>query len=133
VIIVLERDNAESAKEIIRSVNDAIVYLPRPMPAEIIAEIDPHVREYRMPKSTWQRLSRKAKQIIGNRYRIESRRGRFAKMPVEVAITIISLYRSGVSIRKIAEDYGIPKSTVHYIIKHGVKMEDGDIKIIMDQ
>jgi len=86
-----------------------------------------------MPRSTWDRLSKRAREIVGKKYRIESRRGRFARLPVETVTTILALHRSGVSIRKIAEEFGIPKSTVHYIIKRETKVADGNIKIIMDQ
>ncbi len=133
MILILERKNAEEIKELAKDVGDVIIYLPRPVPAELIEELAPFAKEFRMPRSTWERLSKKAREIIGERHKIESRRGRFAKIPVETITTILALHRSGVSIRKIAEEFGIPKSTVHYIVKRGTKVEDGDIKIIMDQ
>ncbi len=133
MILVLERGNAEEVLELAKDVGDVVVYIPRPLPAEILERVAPFTREFRMPRSTWERLSKKAKEVIGERHRIESRRGRFAKIPVETIATILALHKSGVSIRKIAKEFGIPKSTVHYIIKKGLKVEDGDIKIIMDQ
>jgi len=133
VILILERENAEEVIELAKNVGSAIIYLPRPISAEKIAAIAPFAKEFRMPMSTLKRLSKKALEIIGEKYRIERRRGRFAKIPVETITTILALHRSGVSVRKIAEEFGIPKSTVHYIIKRETKVEDGKIKIIMDQ
>jgi len=129
----MERDNADEVLTLAKNVGDAIIYLPRPIPAEKIAAVKPYTKEFRMPESTWKRLSKKAREIVGDSYKIETRRGRFAKLSVETVTTILALHRSGVSVRKIAEEFGIPKSTVHYILKRGVKVEDGDIKLILDQ
>ncbi len=132
MIIVVERANVDQAIEILKNMGKTDVYLPRPLPAEVVLQIAPYVVNFRMPPSTWKRLSTSAKRVIGNRYKLESRRGRFARVSVEEMALIISLHRSGLSVRKIATELKIPKSTVHYVLNHCKKLADGPIKIIAE-
>jgi len=84
-----------------------------------------------MPPSTYARLSRAAKEIIGNRVELLSRRGRFADVDVETVAQILALYRAGASVREIARELGMPKSTIHYIIRRERKIRDGGVKILV--
>ncbi len=131
MLVVLERKNAEDALTLIKALGRVDIYLPRPVPAEIIEEINENVEIYHMPKSTYERLSERAKDIIGDRVVIESRRGRFARVPLETVTQILALYRAGASVREIARETGIPKSTVHYILRNGVKIMDGNVKLLL--
>jgi len=131
VLVVLERKNLEAGIEVIKNLGKTMVHLPRPLPAEIIAEIDPYVERYTMPPSTYARLSKKAKEIIGNRVELLSKRGRFADIDLETVTQILALYRAGASVREIARDLKIPKSTVHYIIRREQKIRDGSVKILV--
>ena len=131
MLVVLERENLQDAVEIIKNLGKAAVHIPRPLPAEIIEEIDAHVEKYYMPPSTWKRLSRRAREIIGERVEISSQRGRFAEMDIETVTKIIAMYRAGASIREIAKIVDMPKSTVHYVIAKKRKIRDGGVKILV--
>ncbi len=131
MLVVLERENLEAGIALIKNLGRVKVHIPRPLPAEIIEEIDKYVEMYTMPPSTYARLSRKAKEIIGKRVELMSRRGRFADIDLETATQVLALYRAGASIREIAKELGIPKSTVHYIIRWEQKIRDGPVKILV--
>lgn len=131
MLVVLERKNLDEAIELIKNLGKVNVHIPRPLPAEMIEEIDEYVETYHMPPSTWARLSRRAKEIIGNRVELTSRRGRFAEIDLETVTQILALYRAGASVREIAKELNIPKSTIHYIIRKEQKIRDGNVKILV--
>ncbi|MDN5358799.1 MAG: N-terminal DNA-binding domain [Candidatus Diapherotrites archaeon] len=131
MLVVLDRKNLEAAIELVKNLGKARVHVPRPLPAEVFEEIDEYVEKYYMPPSTLARLSRRAKEIVKGRVELLSRRGRFADIDLETVTQIIALYRAGSSVREIAGELNIPKSTVHYIIHREQKIRDGDVKILV--
>lgn len=131
MLVVLERENLEEAMELIKNLGRVSVHIPRPLPAEVMEEIDAYVEKYYMPPSTWERLSKRAKEIVRGKVEMSSRRGRFADIDIETVAGIIAMYRAGASIREIARTLNMPKSTVHYIITKERKIRDGKVKILV--
>jgi hypothetical protein len=109
----------------------AIVYIPRPLSRNVLESILEKASLAYMPPSTYDRISRRVKERFGEKIRIESIRGRFAYHDPEIVARIAALRKSGMSIRKIAEEVGLPKSTVHYILSRMKKLEVAGEKIIL--
>ena len=79
-----------------------------------------------MPKSAKQRLSTKAKETIkenGVEIVIETAAGRPINLPLEKIAEIVELHRDNRTYREIEQIIGIPKSTVHYIIKYAQRQK----------
>ena len=131
VLVVLNLKEPEEIRELLRKLGRAHLYIPRPVRAEVLRELDKYVEEYHMPPSTYRRLSRAARKIVENRVKIERRRGRYAKIDLEVFGQIVALRKAGASIREIARTLDLPKSTVHYVLNHAKKIEDSTIRIIL--
>ena len=108
-----------------------IIYLPRPLRREVLERIFERASVVYMPPSTYDRISRHIKKRFQEKIRIESMRGRFAFHDPETVARIIALRKSGLSIRKIAEEVGLPKSTVHYILTRMKKLAVDEEKIIL--
>lgn len=108
-----------------------IIYLPRPLRREVLEGIFEKASVVYMPPSTYQRISRKIREQYSEKIRIESMRGRFAFHDPETVAKIAALRKSGLSIRKIAEEVGLPKSTVHYILTRMKKLAVDEEKIIL--
>ena len=108
-----------------------VVYLPRPVRREVLEEILERASTVYMPPSTYERISKGLRERYREKIRIESLRGRFAYHDPEVIARVAALRKSGLSIRKIAEEVGLPKSTVHYILTRMKKLEVGGEKIIL--
>jgi len=67
----------------------------------------------RLPRKTQKRLKEK-----GVTMAIEKRRGRAIDIPMEKMLQIIELRKDYQTVREIEKITGIPKSTVHYLIKY---------------
>ncbi len=132
VLVVLNLKTPEETLEILRKLGRASVYIPRPVRAEILEEILPHAEIIYMPPSTYDRLSKRARELVRGRVRIAQRRGRYAKIDLELFGQIVALRRAGASIREIAKTLDLPKSTVHYVLTKAKKIEDSSIKLIID-
>ncbi len=102
------------------------VHIPRPLPAHVLQEILEEAEEVTMPPSTFQRLPRGIREKYGHKIKIESHRGRFCGLDPHTIVQIISLRKSGLSIRKISEITGVPKSTVHYLLTKTRKFDFGE-------
>lgn len=129
MMLVVTRENWRHALELAAELGKVALFLPRPLPAESIALLAPYAEYFAMPPSTWERLSRRARSIIKSP-RIVSLRGRFARVDMEKVHRMFALRRAGIPIRKIAEELGIPKSTVHYILQRARKL-GGDVPVIL--
>ncbi len=112
------------------------IHLARPvsLPAlkRIVSVMRP--REISMAPSTYERLSRRAREYLksrGIRVVLEKNPGRSARMDKESLETILELRKAGYSIRKISEETGIPKSTVHYILSYFQgKLRAGPVNLV---
>lgn len=129
MMLVVTRKNWKQVMEIATELGKVAFFLPRPIPAENIALLAPHAEYFAMPPSTWKRLSKRAKSIVKNP-KIMSLRGRFAHVDMEKVHKMLALRRAGISIRKIAQELGVPKSTVHYIVQRARKL-GGDVPVIL--
>ncbi|MCX6803198.1 MAG: hypothetical protein NTY48_01355 [Candidatus Diapherotrites archaeon] len=67
----------------------------------------------RLPHKTQKRLKEK-----GITMGIEKRRGRAIDIPMEKMLQIIELRKDYQTVREIEKITGVPKSTVHYLIKY---------------
>ncbi len=129
MMLVVTRENWRQVLDLAAELGSAAFFLPRPLPAEIIELLAPYAEYFAMPPSTWQRISKKAKRIIKTP-KILSLRGRFARVDLETVHQVLALRRAGVPIRKIADELGIPKSTVHYLVQRARKL-GGDVPVIL--
>ncbi len=129
MMLVVTRETVEEALRVAEAMGSAIFYLPRPLPAEDVERLARFARGFAMPRSTWERLSRRAKEIIGTPI-ITSARGRYARMDMETIHRILALRRAGLSIRQIARDVDLPKSTVHYVLRR-LRKVGGEIPILL--
>ena len=99
------------------------ILLVRPIKADsllkIIRKIQP--REIFLPDSCAKRLSSKVKKILqeqGVELKLSKHRGRAIELePIQLK-QVIDLYRDDKTYREISALTGIPKSTVHYLIKY---------------
>jgi hypothetical protein len=67
----------------------------------------------RLPRKTQKRLKEKGVSMA-----IEKRRGRAIDIPMDKMLQIIELRKDYQTVREIEKITGIPKSTVHYLIKY---------------
>ncbi len=111
---------------------EGVSYLPRPTKREKLLEIFKSSRKVVMPPSTYERIPEDIKRRYKDKIKIISLRGRFSRYDPHTITTVISMRRSGMSVRKIAEAVGLPKSTVHYIISYLKRVEAGNAKIVME-
>ena len=122
--VVFRGDNWEE-------IDGADVFLPRPVRREVLEELLRRARKVFMPPSTLERVSKKVVERYRGKIEVLSMRGRFAEHDPELVAKVAALRKSGLSIRKIAEELGVPKSTVHYILTRMRKLRIGDHEIIL--
>ncbi len=99
------------------------IHLVRPIKKEKIKEIikKRKIKEISLSESTLKRLKPKTIQLIekkGIQIKKDSRRGRAIETKFDTILKIIELKKDYQSIRKIEECTGIPKSTVHYLLRY---------------
>ncbi len=114
----------------------ADVHLARPVSLSALEKIVSRMkpREISMAPSTYERLSRRAKEFLkskGIKVVLEKNPGRSARMDKESLEAILELRKAGYSIRRISEETGIPKSTVHYILTYFQgKLRAGPVNLV---
>ena len=106
------------------------VFLPRPVRRDILEELLKRAKKVYMPPSTYQRISKKIREVYKDKIEILSVRGRYGRYDPETVAKVAALRKAGLSIRKIAKEVGLPKSTVHYILTRLRKLDVGE-KIIL--
>ena len=111
-------------------IDNSDVFLPRPIRKELLEELLTRAKRVYMPVSTFQRISKRLREKYRHKIEIMSMRGRFGRYDPEVIAKVAALRKAGLSIRKIAEEVGIPKSTVHYVLTRLRKIDVGE-KIIL--
>ncbi|HLC79382.1 MAG TPA: hypothetical protein VJG83_03035 [archaeon] len=84
-----------------------------------------------MSRSSFGRLSAKARKILDNsalEIVLESVRGRPIEIGAQKLMEIIGLHKDDRTYREIEQITGVPKSTVHYLIKYAErqKIKNGD-------
>ncbi len=124
VKVVFRGDNWEE-------VDGSDVFLPRPVRKEILEELLRRARKVFMPPSTLERVSKKVVERYKEKVEVLSMRGRFAEHDPELIAKVAALRKSGLSVRKIAEELDVPKSTVHYILTRMRKLRVGEHEIIL--
>ncbi len=108
------------------------VFLPRPVRREVLEELLRRAKRVYMPPSTYQRISKKVRERYVEKISVMSLRGRYGRHDPETIATVAALRKSGLSIRKIAEEVGLPKSTVHYILTRLRKLAIDEEKILLE-
>jgi len=112
-------------------------HLSRPLTLRKIKAITKVKKKLTMSKSTFERLSKSVKaHVAENKIKIEiiKRAGRPIDIAPEAIIKVVQLHNAGFSVRKIQAKLGLPKSTIHYLIKkskrNGIKYKG--MKVIID-
>jgi hypothetical protein len=78
------------------------------------------IRKVSLSANCFLRLHQRVKDFArenGVEFEVCSSRGRAIGLPIETIREVAGLYRDDVSLRKIEEKTGVPKSTAHYLIK----------------
>ena len=99
------------------------VHLVRPVAAAKLENLlnRRNIRDIDLSKSCLHRLSRSAKQLLkerGIKLVLQERRGRAIDLDIKQIKRIIDLYRDDKTFREIGAETGVPKSTVHYLVKY---------------
>ncbi|HLC92258.1 MAG TPA: hypothetical protein VJH23_00970 [archaeon] len=79
-----------------------------------------------MPASSFTRISARARKLLESSNAeviIESSRGRPIEIGVDKLMQIIELHRDNRTFRQIEQSTGIPKSTVHYLVKYAERQK----------
>ena|SRR3989338_7004706 len=79
-----------------------------------------------LPASSFTRMglkSRKALEDSGAQVVLENSRGRPIEIGVEKLMEIIELHRDNRTFRQIEKATGVPKSTVHYLVKYAERQK----------
>ena len=104
-----------------------------PTAAQLKAAIKGGASRIFMPASSFSRMGAKARRLIddsGAEVVIESSRGRPIEIGVEKLMQIIEMHRDNRTFRQIEKATGVPKSTVHYLVKYAERQKlrkGGDI------
>lgn len=88
----------------------------------IIARLN--LREIFLPDSCLKRLSEKARKMLkehGIKLTLLKRQGRAIGIDLSKLRQIIELYRDDKPFREIEHLTGVPKSTVHYLVKYAIR------------
>jgi hypothetical protein len=99
------------------------IHLTRPIKAKTLKKLleKCHIRKITLSGSCFNRLSPKTKKIAAEKgiaFATEKKRGRAISIPLKTLLYIIELKKDYQSIREIEKLTGIPKSTVHYLVKY---------------
>ena len=97
------------------------IHLSRPLPVKNIEIIIEMKKKLSMSQSTYKRLSKKAKLFLKEKkvkFEFFKKPGRPINLNAEKVLKIIEYYHAGFPLRKIEEKLNVPKSTIHYMIKH---------------
>ena len=105
---------------------DKIHFTRAPTIKQIETSLKNGAGTFYMPKSAKERMSRKAREKINEssiEIIIERAVGRPINLPIEKLMEIIELHRDNRTYREIEKITGIPKSTVHYIIRYAQRQK----------
>ena len=99
------------------------IHLVRPIKKELLEEIlsTRAIKKISMSDSCFKRLPAKAKARLkekGIELSMEKRRGRALNVTMEKMLEIIELRKDYQSVRAIEKVTGVPKSTIHYLLKY---------------
>lgn len=99
------------------------IHLVRPIKKEKLEELfsSRQIKSITASDSCIKRLTPRARQRIkeaGVELQIERRRGRALNVSLEKMLEIIELRKDFQSIREIEKVTGVPKSTIHYLLKY---------------
>ena len=100
------------------------IHLVRPVKKEFLEKILKKcgsLGKICLSNSCFKRLSPKTKKILAKKrieLRIETSRGRAIEIPFEKMLQLIEMRKDFQSVRDIEKSSGIPKSTVHYLVKY---------------
>lgn len=108
------------------------IHLVRPIKKEKLSQLLNKCKSLKricLSKSCAYRLPAKAKKIFEERgieLVEEQRRGRAINMNLKKLLSIVEMAKDGRPLREIESVSGVPKSTVHYIIKYAqrIKLKD---------
>jgi len=114
------------------------LYLIRPVALKKIKSIKrkcPKLKELLMSQDSYNRLSKKVKNCLVEKeifIKIEGMRGRAIEVSPRKLFEAIDLYNERMPLRKIGEKLGIPKSTLHYLLRYAqrTKLKDEHGKIV---
>ncbi len=107
------------------------VFIPRPLPEELLLPIVEKALHVYLPPSTYARLSRRVRKAMEGKYTLASRRGRYSEVSPDTVMTIVSLRKAGLSVREISKRTGVPKSTVHDILKGITRLRYGEGEFVL--
>lgn len=104
-------------------VNAEKIHFTRPIKEAKLKELlnKRKIKEISLSESTLKRMKPKAVKLIekkGITVKKESKRGRAIKAGFDSILKIIELKKDYLSTRKIEKQTGIPKSSVHYLLKY---------------
>jgi hypothetical protein len=99
------------------------IHLTRPAKHEFLERLFSKcpIKEVTISKSCFNRIPEKTKKLFKDKEAtviIEQKRGRAIDIPLEKMLEIIELRKDFQSIREIEKLTGIPKSTIHYLVKY---------------
>ena len=109
------------------------IHLVRPIKKEKLSQLLKQcsgLKTIYLSKSCASRLPKKTRKIIKEKeveLVREDSRGRAINMDLKKLLNIVEMVKDGRSLREIESVSGIPKSTVHYIVKYAerTKLRDG--------
>lgn len=93
-------------------------HLTRPLRLREIKKL--HCKKISCPPSSFGRLSNRVKKYLNEKkveVSVKKHKGKPLQTNPKLILQIISLYKMGLSYRKIEKETKVPKSTVHYLIK----------------
>jgi len=100
------------------------IHLVRPLGTKKMNSLlkkNPGIQTVSMSKSCAERLSPKLKKLLEKK-EIETltgnEQGRAISIPLKKMLNVIEMRRDHRSLREIENSTGVPKSTVHYLVKH---------------
>ncbi len=109
----------------IRSIpgNAEKVHFVRPIREKKVKELlkKRKIKEVSLSKSTLKRMKPKAMKLLEKKkveIKKDSKRGRAIKTDFDSILKIIELKKDYLSTRKIEKETGVPKSTIHYLLKY---------------
>jgi hypothetical protein len=99
------------------------IHLTRPVKIDTLEKLIKkcRIKEVTISNSCFNRIPNKTKKLFkdnGISISIEEKRGRAIDIPLEKMLEVIQLRKDYQSVREIERLTGIPKSTIHYLVKY---------------
>lgn len=120
-------DTKTPLREIPREVSS--IHLVRPLGHNKLGQLlrrCPKLKRITLASSSLSRLSKKSRQLLearGITLQVSNARGRAISVPPAKIKEIAELHEDYLSIRRIARITGVPKSTVHYLLKRSKRLK----------